>query len=306
MIIFYSDKDTVTRRIIMDKCSFENFKKTKPYLVCIDSDGCAMDTMDIKHKHCFGPCMVREWGLSDHEREVLDIWNEVNLYTMTRGTNRFKGLLLTMEFLEERGICKVEGYEDIMSWAKDAPALSNSTLKEAIAEREAASKGACALKKALDWSVKTNECIAELPEEKMLPFPGMVERLEKMHEVADVAVVSSANPEAVRSEWNRHGLVSHIDIMLTQEVGPKSFCIKKMLEYGYDADKVIMIGDAPGDRKSAEKVGVKFFPILVRHEAESWDRFMTEGLPKFTEGGYNSEYQDLVNREFERDLGKIE
>ena len=63
----------------MDKCSFDSFEKKKDYLICIDSDGCAMDTMDIKHKHCFGPCMVKEWGLMEHEKEVLDIWNEVNI-----------------------------------------------------------------------------------------------------------------------------------------------------------------------------------------------------------------------------------
>ena len=288
----------------MDKCSFDNFKRTKDCLICIDSDGCAMDTMDIKHKHCFGPCMVREWGLEAHEKAVLDIWNEVNLYTMTRGTNRFKGLLLTMQLCGERGICHVEGYEEIRAWADKASALSNTTLKAEIEDAEKEKRDCNALKKALDWSLRTNECIAALPENEMLPFDGMVEKLEKMHEFADVAVVSSANPEAVRSEWNRHGLVSHIDIMLTQEVGPKSFCIKKMLEYGYDKDKVIMIGDAPGDRKSAEKTGVKFFPILVNHEVESWDRFMNEGLEKFTGSSFDEAYQNDINKAFDENLGE--
>ena len=288
----------------MDKCSFDNFKRTKDCLICIDSDGCAMDTMDIKHKHCFGPCMVREWGLEAHEKAVLDIWNEVNLYTMTRGTNRFKGLLLTMQLCGERGICHVEGYEEIRAWADKASALSNTTLKAEIEDAEKEKRDCNALKKALDWSLRTNGRIAALPEDELLTFDGMISTLEKMHEFADVAVVSSANPEAVRSEWNRHGPVSHIDIMLTQEVGPKSFCIKKMLEYGYDKDKVIMIGDAPGDRKSAEKTGVKFFPILVNHEVESWDRFMNEGLEKFTGAGFDEAYQNDINKAFDENLGE--
>ena len=41
----------------------DNFKKTKEFLVCVDSDGCAMDTMDIKHIRCFGRVMVVVWGL---------------------------------------------------------------------------------------------------------------------------------------------------------------------------------------------------------------------------------------------------
>lgn len=31
----------------------KDFAKRKDYLVCVDSDGCAMDTMDIKHFKCF-------------------------------------------------------------------------------------------------------------------------------------------------------------------------------------------------------------------------------------------------------------
>ena len=29
-----------------------------------------MDTMDIKHIKCFGPCMVEEWGLSEWEAPI--------------------------------------------------------------------------------------------------------------------------------------------------------------------------------------------------------------------------------------------
>ena len=47
------------------------YQKQKDYLVCVDSDGCAMDTMDIKHIRCFGPCMVREWGLEAHQDAIL-------------------------------------------------------------------------------------------------------------------------------------------------------------------------------------------------------------------------------------------
>ena len=32
----------------------------KKFLVCIDSDGCAIDTMDAKHKLCFAPLMVEK------------------------------------------------------------------------------------------------------------------------------------------------------------------------------------------------------------------------------------------------------
>ena len=46
---------------------FDGFKKSRDYLICVDSDGCAMDTMNIKHIRCFGPCLVEEWGLQNWE-----------------------------------------------------------------------------------------------------------------------------------------------------------------------------------------------------------------------------------------------
>ena len=80
----------------------ENYVKKKEYLLCVDSDGCAMDTMDIKHFKCFGPCMVEEWGLEEWKEEILNRWNEINLYTMTRGINRFKGLAMALNEINDK------------------------------------------------------------------------------------------------------------------------------------------------------------------------------------------------------------
>ena len=34
-----------------------------PFLVGIDSDGCAFDTMELKHKECFIPVTINYWEL---------------------------------------------------------------------------------------------------------------------------------------------------------------------------------------------------------------------------------------------------
>ncbi len=39
------------------------FAKQHDFLVAVDSDGCAMDTMTFKHLHCFTPQIIRFWGL---------------------------------------------------------------------------------------------------------------------------------------------------------------------------------------------------------------------------------------------------
>jgi len=101
---------------------FDTFTKKHDYLVCVDSDGCAMDTMDCKHFHCFGPCMVTEWGLEEWREPILFRWNEVNLYQMTRGINRFKALAICLKEISEE-YTPIEGIEVLVHWADTAPAF---------------------------------------------------------------------------------------------------------------------------------------------------------------------------------------
>ena len=58
------------------------FKK----LICVDSDGCAIDSMTIKHERAFGPALVNEWQLDDIKEAVLQRWNAFNLYEITKGS----------------------------------------------------------------------------------------------------------------------------------------------------------------------------------------------------------------------------
>ena len=62
-----------------------------------------------------------------------------------------------------------------------------------------------------------------------------------------------------------------------------------------------MVGDAPGDRAAAEKNGVYFYPILVRHEAESWADFVKQALPALTGEDYMA-YGAEARRRFEANL----
>ena len=135
---------------------FSGFEKKRDYLICIDSDGCAIDSMDIKHFRCFGPCMVKEWGLEAHEKELLESWNEVNLYSMTRGINRFKGLVKALTEVQEK-YQPVEGLETLVKWVEESDELSNPALEKAVEET-----GNICLKKALAWSQAVNASVKEL------------------------------------------------------------------------------------------------------------------------------------------------
>ena len=85
--------------------------------------------------------------------------------------------------------------------------------------------------------------------------------------------------------------------------GSKAFCIGELLKKGYDPDKVLMCGDAPGDLAAAEKNGVGYYPILVRREKESWQEFMDEGFAHLLDGSYAGAYQEKKKAEFLKNLG---
>jgi phosphoglycolate phosphatase-like HAD superfamily hydrolase len=144
------------------------------------------------------------------------------------------------------------------------------------------------LQKALQWSLAVNESITRLPEELKIPFPGAAAGLAAAAKIADVAVVSSANRDAVEEEWEKYGLLANTDILLAQDCGSKAHCISEMLKFGYEKDHVLMVGDAPGDCDAAEKNGVWFYPILVNWEEESWTEFVEKALPMFVKSGYSA------------------
>lgn len=281
----------------MDMVTLSEFKKTKNFLVCVDSDGCAMDTMDIKHIRCFGPCMIEVWQLQKWEEKILKRWNEINLYTITRGINRFKGLSMALSEINEQ-YQAIDGIDDLFYWSENADELSNDALKKEI-EKHPQKK---IFKLALKWSEMVNNAIKKLPESEIKPFPLVKEALKLAHEKADIAIVSSANLGAVLDEWEKHGLLEHTDIVLTQNVGSKAFCISELLKKGYNKENVLMCGDAPGDLKAAETNEVFYYPILVKKEKDSWQDFINQGFSHLLDGSYD-EYETIKKRDFYKNLG---
>lgn len=271
--------------------SFSGFEKKKECLICIDSDGCAIDSMDIKHFRCFGPCMIEEWGLQEYQDAILESWNRVNLYSMTRGINRFKGLVSALKEINLK-YKPVDDLDALILWAEQSDELSNAALEKAIAQTDSS-----CLKKALRWSFAVNEAVTKLPREEVKPFENVKECIVKLHQSCDIAIVSSANHEAVQEEWTRFGLLEHVDVLLAQNAGSKKSCVEKLLTYGYEPQKVLVVGDAPGDMDAAKQNGVFYYPILVRKEAESWKN-LEEAVGRVKNGSFAGNYQNQLEKSF--------
>ena len=261
-----------------------------PFVVCIDSDGCAMDTMDIKHIRFFGPLAAKFFKIQNQE-VYLKEWNRVNLFSETRGINRFKGLLLSLEFAKEHSEA-IEDFTVFANWCNHTTSLSNQSLEEEITKHNDP-----VLVKALEWSKAVNHGIeTELVGEDK-PFEGVKSALEEISKVAQIAIVSSANSEAVNSEWKRHELMPFVSEFFGQERGSKAAAIKEIKSLGFEKEKILMVGDAPGDLDAAKVNEVHFYPILFGKEKESWETLVTKILPEFIDGHYNDEeYQAIYHK----------
>src|SRR3989442_14506179 len=79
-----------------------DFKPSEELFVGIDSDGCIFDSMEIKHKECFTPMFIKHFSLQALSKYAREVWEFVNLYSKTRGANRFPALVRALNLLRER------------------------------------------------------------------------------------------------------------------------------------------------------------------------------------------------------------
>src|SRR5262249_42305045 len=96
--------------------------------------------------------------------------------------------------------------------------------------------------------------------------------------------------EALVREWEEHALHSLVALIAGQELGSKREHLALATGGRYGPEKVLMVGDAPGDLRAAEANGVLFYPIDPGAEDASWQRFFEEALPRFFAGTFAGDY----------------
>ena len=274
------------------------FEPQCEYFVGIDSDGCAFDTMEPKHKECFCPTTVWKWDLAAVSKFAREAWDFVNLYSKTRGCNRFLALQHVMNFLRERREVKARGVHipelaELKAWTERESKLGNPAL-----EAEVKAAGNPELSRCLDWSTMINETVAKIVK-NVPPFPGVPEALALLEGKADMIVVSATPCEALEREWEEHGVAKYMAVIAGQEMGKKAEHLALAAAGKCPPEKILMIGDAPGDMKAAKANDAMFYPINPGREEASWQRFVEEAGPKFLAGEYTPDYEADLIAEFE-------
>jgi len=279
----------------------KSLKAQNKFFIGIDSDGCVFDTMEIKHKECFCPNVIKYWDLQTISKYAREAWEFVNLYSKTRGANRFITLIESFQLLEERAEVKSRNFimpdiSAVIEWTNKETQLGNPVLQS-----YASKVNDPVIDKALEWSLAVNRTVSEMVH-GIAPFPLVKESLRKLTSKADAIVISQTPVEALEREWKENEIEQYVRMIAGQEYGTKTEHLAMAAKGKYPDNNILMIGDAPGDMKAAKSNKVLFFPINPGHEEESWKRFYEEGMDKFFAGEYAGEYEERLIGEFNQYL----
>jgi len=279
----------------------ENLQPQKDFFIGIDSDGCVFDTMEIKIKECFCPAFISNFGLQPVSKYAREVFEFVNLYSRMRGINRFKTILLVLDLLARRNEVKARDFKvpelrGLREWVSCEAKLSNATLREEI-ERNPDPD----LKLAYNYSLEVNEAVKRIVRNVPL-FPCVCSSLEKLSKQADTIVISATPSATLEKEWNDYGIRDYVRFIAGQEMGSKQEHISIGAKGKYSQDRMLVIGDSPGDYTAAESNGALFYPIIPGHEESSWRHLYEESLDRFFEGKYKEEYQERLVLRFLENL----
>lgn len=260
----------------------------KHYLIGIDSDGTAFDSMTAKHRHAFIPALIEIWGLQEHARKIQEICEYINLYSATRGVNRFLGMKLAFQRFEEEGI-KIPDYGSIEGFLSSGKP-SNASLREYLTRHDSPF-----LRRLLEWS-----CLADRYFEKAVrdlpPFRGVLPVLKQAEDRAEIAVISSAAEKSLRTDWRKDNLLAHVTALYGLESGSKSAQLKAAAGTRFDGAHILMVGDAVGDHEAARSVEAWFYPIIPGEEEHSWKQLREHYLELFLAGRFASVQEELLSR----------
>ena len=276
--------------------------KKHDFFIGFDSDGCVFDSMEVKQKECFCPAFIKAYNLQSASKYAREIWEFVNLYSKTRGCNRFYAIDYSMKMIAERPEilkrgCKPVDTTDLEAWLAKENKLGNPALEAYLKTVDSPT-----LRQALEWSKDVNKRVAEMVQKGVPPLPGVLPVLQQASRKADMIVVSQTPVEALEREWAEHKMAQYVNMICGQEHGTKAEHLKYSAVGKYAPDQILMVGDAPGDYKAAKTNGVLFFPIIPGREEECWAELNTEGLKRFFGKTYAGDYQAKVLAAFDASL----
>lgn len=286
------------------------FKRTKDFLVAIDTDGCVTDNMNGKQMLIFHPQLLefyQLWKIESYYREVAEYYN---LFSVDRGCNRFIAIQLTLTALQNRKdvqqvlkerhikLPNIKPLNEYIAYTKENKlGLGNPTLEEYLNQNPLD----LSLYKLLGWSEAVNRTFPHISA-KIPPFSHVEECLKSMAQHADILIVSKTPYIDLANYWEAQGIARYVQIIAGQEMGSKGHHIEVAKRAGqYEDDQVLMIGDGGGDLKAAIANNGLFYPTPPGKEKEAWDNF-PDAFQRFIKREYKGEFEDKLLDQFKESL----
>lgn len=286
------------------------FKRTKDFLVAIDTDGCVTDNMNGKQMLIFHPQFMefyQLWEIESYFREVAEYYN---LFSVDRGCNRFIAIQLTLtalqnrtdvqQVLQERHIKlpNIKSLNEYIAYTKENKlGLGNPSLEEYLNQNPLD----LSLYKLLGWSEAVNRMFPHISA-KITPFNYVEEYLKLMAQHADILIVSKTPYSDLANYWEAQGIAQYVQIISGQEMGSKGHHLEVAKKAGnYDDDQVLMIGDGGGDLKAVKVNKGLFYPTAPGVEQKAWDNF-PQAFQRFIKREYKGEFEDNLLQAFDQAL----
>jgi len=286
------------------------FKRTKDFLIAIDTDGCVTDNMNGKQMLIFHPQFMefyQLWKIESYFREVAEYYN---LFSVDRGCNRFIAIQLTLTALQNRKdvqqvlqekrvkLPDIKPLDEYIACTRENKlGLGNPSLEEFLNQNPLD----LAMYKLLGWSEAVNRMFPHISA-KIPPFDKVKECLELIAQHADILIVSKTPYADLANYWEAQGISKYAQIIAGQEMGSKGHHIEIAKKKGkYKDDQVLMIGDGGGDLKAVKANKGLFYPTPPGKEKEAWEKF-PEAFQRFIKREYKGKFEDNLLGIFEKSL----
>ena len=245
------------------------------------------------------PAFIKHYGLQGVSKYAREAAEFVNLYSKSRGVNRFPGLVEQLDWLRRRPEVKARGVDVAdpagaaavdreRDEAGQSGARSRRSRRRAIPICSRRWRGREAVNEAIDAMVRgvppfpfVRECLEQLAE------PGGLARRLGHAQRGAARRMGGARPGAVRAGDLRAGA--------RHEEG-NAAPSRQQYPAGTRADDRRRPGRLQGGRGERRL----FFPINPGGEEASWQRLFEEGIDRFLAGTFAGDYQQQLLDEFDQ------
>ena len=278
------------------------FAPKHKFFVGIDSDGCAFDTMELKHKECFIPNIINHWELqavSKYARmaaEFVNLYSQVARHQPLPGADRWSSTCWrTGPRWPARGAAIPRG-QAAARVDRDGKGPRQPRAREGRQgdrrprPRADASRGPRpSTSPSKRWSTACRRSPSSARASRSsLAFADIIVRLRHARR-SPRARVGRARHREVRRRHRRPG--DGLQERAPDASPPRASTRRRTSSWS---------ATPPGDLKAARSIGALFFPVNPGREDESWEFFHKEALDVFKAGKYAGDYEKRLIEKFEK------